>query len=287
MKTIKNILVISVILLAIVSCATQKQVKEIVASSNAALVDVPGLPQADGGAVDEAKLRAAVERIESVIAAHPDQTVLINTLRMRQAMMLTVAKKPKAAEIVWSKVTPPTGQRDKALYKLRKELVWWFGAAEDFKDKDIKTVEDKKYLEKIKEVCNSLPERSNIRDYLETMHAAIGLQIASTLTTVHADAEKRKGQKSAVADKMVEYMERYAGLYDKADKDWIVANWTAIETFPDVPVSVVRARVELRRLMKAYFEVAGKDNQNLEEFEVVTWKPLWVEKQWQVWKIAN
>lgn len=280
MKKIKNVLVISAILLAFVSCVTRSQVKEIVASSNAAMIV---LPQADGGAVDEAKLKAAIERIEAVIAAHPDQTVLVNTLRVRQAMMLTVANKPKAAEIVWSQVTAPPGQRDAALYALRNEMVWWFGAAKNFKDEDIE--KGKAYLGNIDNVCNPLPKRSNIRGYFETMHAAIGFAIANKTITMLNDSGKRKIKKKEVAGQMVAHMKRYAEQYDEADQIWIASNWTAAETFPDVSVSVLRARVELRRLMKEYFKLTRR--KKLEEFEAVSWQPEWVETRWQAWKNDN
>ena len=76
-----------------------------------------------------------------------------------------------------------------------------------------------------------------------------------------------------------------AGQYEKADQDWIKANWTATETFPDVPVSVLRARVELRRLMMAYFKQTKR--KKLEEFDVVKWQPQWVDDQWTAWKNTN
>jgi hypothetical protein len=280
MKTIKNLLVILVILLALISCVTQTQVKEIVASSNAAMIV---LPQADGGAVDEAKLKAAIDRIEAVIAAHPDQAVLVNTLRVRQAMMLTVANKPKAAEILWSQVTAPPGQRDAALYDLRNEMIWWFGAAKNFKDEDIEKGEI--YLGNIDNVCNPLPKRSNIRGYFETMRAAIGFAIANKTITALSDAGKRKMRKKEVANQMVVHMKRYAGQCDEADRMWIVSNWTATETFPDVSVSVLRTRVEVRRLMMEYFKLTRR--KNLQEFEAVTWQPEWVQARWQAWKNDN
>ena len=283
MKIMKNTLVILVVLLASVSCVTQTQVKEIVATSNAAMVDVPDLPQADNNAVDEAKLKAAIEHIETIIATHPDQTVLINTLRLRQAMMLTVANKPQAAKIVWSQVTRPPGQRDEALYDLQEELVWWFSVAKNFQDGHIEPGIE--HLKKIKMVCNKLPKRSNIRDYLETMHASIGLSIAYKTSTMDNDEGRRKLKKKKVADQMMAYLKRFAEQFDERDRSWIESNWTATKTFPDVPVSVVRARLELRRLMMAYFK--RFKIKNLEEFEAVTWQPEWVNAQWQVWKEDN
>ena len=283
MKPMKNLLVLVAILFVTVSCATQAQVKEIVATSNAAMIDVPDLPQADGDAVDEARLKAAVERIEAIITAHPEQSVLINTLRVRQAMMLTVANKPSAAGIVWNQVTKPTTQRDAALYSLREELVWWFGAAKSFKDEDIE--KGKRYLVNIDAVGKTLPKGSNTRAYLETMRAAIALSVANKTNTMLGDTEARRLKKRAVADQMVASLKHYAAQYDTQDQAWIEANWTGTEAFPDVPVSVVRARAELRRLILAYFKRAQL--KKLEEFEPVTWQPGWVNERWQVWKEAN
>ena len=279
----KNALILMTILLVAVSCVTQTQVKEIVATSNAAMIDVPALPQADGDAVDEARLNTAVERIETIIAAHPEQTVLINTLRVRQAMMLTVANKPEAAGIVWSKVTKPATQRDEALYSLREKLVWWFGAAKAFKDEDIE--KGKQSIASIDAVNKTLPKGSNTRAYLQTMRAAIALAVANKTNTMLGDPEARRVKKRAVADQMVADLKHYTAQYDAQDRRWIEANWTATESFPDVPVSVVRARAELRRLTMAYFKRAQL--KKLEEFEPVTWQPGWVNERWQVWKAAN
>ena len=283
MKPMKNVLILVTILFFAVSCVTQTQVKEIVATSNAAMIDVPDLPQADGDAVDEARLKAAVERIETIITAHPEQTVLINTLRVRQAMMLTVANKPEAAGIVWSKVTKPTTQRDTALYSLREELIWWFGAAKAFKDEDIE--KGQRYIANIDAVNKTLPKGSNTHAYLETMRAAIALAVANKTNTMLGDSEARRLKKRAVADRMVINLKHYAAQYDTGDQAWIEANWTAAESFPDAPVSVVRARAELRRLMMAYFKRAQL--KTLEEFEPVTWQPAWVNERWQAWKASN
>ncbi len=211
--------------------------------------------------------------------------MLVNTLRVRQAMLLTVANKPGAANMVWEQVTRPPGQRDAALYALREALVWWFGAAGNFQDEDIDT--GKRYLESIEKICDTLPGRSNIRDYLETMRASIGLSIAVQTNTMNSDRAVQKKNKQNLAGDMVGYMERYAGQYGKNDKDWLEANWKATEMYPDVPVSVLRARIELRRLMLEYFEVAGKDNKHLEEFEEVIWRPDWVQSRWEASKQDN
>ncbi len=283
MKPMKNLLVLVVILLVAVSCATQAQVKEIVATSNAAMIDVPDLPQADGDAVDEARLKAAIERIEAIITAHPEQTVLINTLRVRQAMMLTVANKPAAAGIVWNQVTKPTTQRDAALYSLREELVWWFGAAKSFKDEDIERA--KRYLANIDAVSKTLPKGANTRAYLETMRAAIALAVANKTNTMLGDTQARRLKKITVSDQMVTDLNHYAAQFDSQDQAWIEANWTATEVFPDVPVSVIRARAELHRLIMAYFKRAQL--KKLEEFETMTWQPGWVNERWQAWKEAN
>ncbi len=282
MKATRNILLAALVLFTTVACITQRQVQEIVATSNAAMVDVPDLPQADG-TVDAKKLDAAVARIESIIASHPNQTVLVNTLRVRQAMLLTVHGKLEAAKIVWSKTSKPTTERDMALYDLRDELVWWFAAAKNFTDGDIQTGNDA--LTKFATTCEGLTQNSDIRRYLETMRASIGLQIATTTSTVNNDPTARKAKKNAVAADMAAALGRLAKQFDEDDAAWITANWTSSQEFQDVPVAVVRARVELRKLLKAYFKLAKR--KKLDEFDPVPWQPDWVKERADAWAAAN
>ena len=77
----------SLLVLAAAGCATQEQVKQIVADSNAQLAasrfaEIPLDPKGrEPGDVDAAR------QIEGFIAAYPDQKTLIGSLRVRQAMI--------------------------------------------------------------------------------------------------------------------------------------------------------------------------------------------------------
>ena len=114
-KTIR--IVIGTILAALLassyaSCVTAAEVKSIVSDSNAAMVS-PTLDQAGKAASDGWK--AAVERIDKLIANHSDQPALVNTLRVRQAMLLTVHRHPAAKEVWKLAGSEGLNQRDQVL----------------------------------------------------------------------------------------------------------------------------------------------------------------------------
>ena len=255
------ILLAALMLLAPVACVTERQVKDIVATSNAAMVDVPDLAQ-PGDEPDPERLKQAVARIEALINAHPDQTVLVNTLRVRQAMMLTVHKQFEAAKVAWGKASTPPGQRDAALHERWKDIVWWFEKATTFLDEDI--VRGKAALENLDGTCDKLPEKSEVRYYLETMRAMIALQVANKTNTLAGGEVKAKTEQL-----MAGALQRLAARFDEQDAAWIKSKWD-VDDPDDIPIVVLRARVWMRTAMRGYFKVAKTKNMNPD------WAPDWV-----------
>ena len=96
-------------------CATQRQVSIAVAESNAALVS-PFLDRAQpGGSGDTWK--EAVSKLDRLIAAHPAEKTLVNHLKVRQAMLLTVNRQDSLASMRWKDIDPGAlkTERDRAL----------------------------------------------------------------------------------------------------------------------------------------------------------------------------
>ena len=87
------------------ACATKNQVKLIVANSNALMVD--RYVERVGGKDDEG-WEGAVAQIDALIAANPDEKVLINHLRVRQAMLLTIHTQITLARMTWIWPCRPT-----------------------------------------------------------------------------------------------------------------------------------------------------------------------------------
>ncbi len=264
MKAARAFLVLALALVLSVGCATKAEVEEIVATSNAAMVDVPDLAQ-HGDTPNPARLKAAVARIEALINAHPDQTVLVNTLRVRQAMMLTVNRQFEAARIAWSQASPPPGQRDRALLERSDEIVWWFENATNFADADLPI--GRAAIPRFDATCDALPERSDIRYYLETMRAMVALAVANDTSTLGGD--------QAIAEVealMAGSLRRLAQRFDAADQNWVQTNWD--QGAPsEIPIAQLRARVWLRSAMRAYFKAAKRKDMN------PVWTPSWVADQ--------
>jgi hypothetical protein len=190
-----------VLLLACVltSCVTYRQVKQIVADSNAAILahqlngDVDPIITADGKVSDNA-FESASARIESFIAAHPDQKTTAAALRIRQAMLFLAAGKPELARAAFNAADTNFlfTARDQTLAAMSPHLVWWFPAARRDANwsGDDRTNKAPAALAKLRELQSKLtdrvkqyPENEGIRDYVAETRVWIGLKKASS----HAD----------------------------------------------------------------------------------------------------
>lgn len=249
-------------------CATTKEVREIVAQSNAAMVmvDVPGL-ETEKDPDDPDRWKAPVERIERLIAQHPDQPGLVAALRVRQAMLLTVYGQFAAANEAWSMVgdTGALGARDRALHALHSDLVWWFERAPDPRFGNEQVARAGHAVARFASICDGLPEGSDIRFYLETMRALIALKAANSVnTTGNPERQQQVG-----AD-LVAALQRLEARYDDADEAWVKANGAAEADAHDQPLARLRARVWLLETIRAYRQVAADKGLS------PAWEPEWL-----------
>ncbi len=184
---------------ALTGCVTYRQVKQIVADSNAAMLahqldgDVDPIITADGNQSDNA-FEGASARIESFIAAHPEQKTTAAALRIRQAMLFLSAGKPELAQAAFGATDTNFlfTARDQTLAAMSPHLVWWFPAADknaNWGDDDRKT-KAPAALAKLRELQLDLtdslklhPQNEGIRDYVAETRAWIGLK----KTLSHAD----------------------------------------------------------------------------------------------------
>src|SRR6185503_1412983 len=112
--------------LAISACATRAQVEEVVSESNAALTS-PEWVQHDQTGGD---WKAAVQKIDRLISAHPEEERLVAALRVRQSLLLTVYKQDALAREAWKLVKPgKLSERDQAFFALSDHLIWWYKRA--------------------------------------------------------------------------------------------------------------------------------------------------------------
>jgi hypothetical protein len=246
------------------SCVTATEVKSIVAASNAALVS-PRLLQGDETPDDSWK--EAVRRIDELIAKHPDQTTLVNTLRVRQAMLLTAYKRFALAKQAWGLAgTEGLNARDKALRTLSDDLLWWFENAAVTFDKT-RIIRAKTARANIDNQTKAMAIGSDIRCYLEVMRATMVAKAANKSLINSA------GKKKAAEAMFAEGANHLVLGFDESDHEWVQANAKSTHASGDIPIARLRARVWLRDVLKKYRELAAG-----RPALTISWDPPWIGK---------
>lgn len=164
---------------SIAGCITTKQVEEIVAKSNESMLPGAGLPPAETAGASAGHWQEDATRIDAFIAAHPGQEALAGALRVRQAMLFLAYEQYNLANASFEMVNPQylSTARDKALYHLRRHLIWWFRQSkEDFSDDDFQ--KGSEALLELQKTIDTLNNSLDIRDYLAEMRVYIALQMA-------------------------------------------------------------------------------------------------------------
>jgi len=249
------------------ACVTQQQVREIVAESNAAMI-TPYLEVPGRKASDSDDWKDSVTRIDQLIAANPDQKTLVNHLRVRQAMLLTVYKQSNLAEQRWKDVdySALTNARDKSLYENRESLVWWYKRSADgtpLSDDEIKRGRQGK--QELTTTLANLKDKSIIL-YLATIEAQISLRLAN-------EADVSSAEKQAiVAGEMVWGLEQYVNHFSEQDQQWVRNNPTTTDISGATGIADFRNRVWLREVIKAFQTTAA----NLELSDHIVWMPAWI-----------
>jgi hypothetical protein len=164
---------------SIFGCVTTRQVEEIVAKSNESMLPGAGLPGAETTLALAGQWREDAARIDSFIAAHPGQEGLVSALRVRQAMLFLAYEQYNLANASFEMVNPQYlyAARDKALYELRRHLVWWFRQAKAAFSRD-DFQKGSEALLALQKTIDTLDNSPDIRDYLAEMRAYIALQMA-------------------------------------------------------------------------------------------------------------
>ena len=252
-------------------CVTTREVKGIVAETNAAMVDAPRFEQPGGNSGDG--WREPVGRIDRLIAKHPDETVLVNTLMVRQAMLLTVYGQDALADEVWGRIEERVGAtpsandlpttRDRTFFALRDQLVWWFvragGGAFDLTNEEIAP-----RIGAFEEACDELPEGDDTRLYLETMRANVELKLA------HSSPVGTQPQKDAVRKRMVDSLARLHTAFAEDPEGWVEKNFAGTTPAQDMPLYFLRHLAAYRDLIRAYRSSASRLGLD------ATWAPAWI-----------
>ncbi|MHC4959189.1 MAG: hypothetical protein ACYTGN_12540 [Planctomycetota bacterium] len=264
----QRITTVFILLLAVsAGCVATKEVKEIVASSNAAMISNGVVGQANESAPD---WRKEVARIEAFIENHPGADVTNAALRVREGMLLAAHKQDAFATQAFEQVKDRgklVSARDRALFDLHPHIIWWFMVSEqsfDGKpplDKDAEGTKDYKRasdaLAAFRTVCDkgdAPAAGSGARMYLEEMRAWIASSCAKGQTNLEV-------KQSIFQDGL----DRYAEQFTTEDIAWLKKNEkTAADS---VPFLVLKRRLRAKAVVERYREIgdpswlAESDNQ--------------------------
>lgn len=210
----RNILALGVSLFLAAGCITTQQVSEIVVSSNAAMIS-PGLnvPGSESlGAWEE-----PVAQIDQLILQNEDQPTLVNHLRVRQAMLLTVNKQNNLAAERWKQVnsTALKTERDKTLYQNRNALVWWYVRAPDMESLDPAEQDDvRSYVSQLDQSLNNIKD-PDLKFYLGTVRAQMNYRVLNDADVATDVLQTQTSEKIAGA------LDNYFQLFSDEDKTWL------------------------------------------------------------------
>ncbi|MEO0424977.1 MAG: hypothetical protein AAF184_21760, partial [Pseudomonadota bacterium] len=220
---------------SLAGCVTTEQVEAIVESSNAAVIslvessndsldtlianadreaidavstDATLLPEGNAG--DDAWLQS-VERIDRFIADHPQAQVVNNTLRVRQASILMMAKQLNLAAAVFDEVNPDIAlnPRDRAVYDAREPLLFWYSLSGSLERSQANAIPA--HLDTLAAVADGLPVDLAARRYLEQVRVRMALRLGRSITRAQPLVDLLEGP-----------LARYDGTFDDA-RDTVLA----------------------------------------------------------------
>lgn len=259
MKTFrKSFILIGLLLCCTLSgCMTQREVKAIVAETNAAAVS----PYLDRPAdMQPGNWKEAVGRIDRLIEAHRDQATLVNHLRVRQAMLLTINGADDLARQRWKLVEAKAlnSERDEKLHDLHEALIWAYKNLKHHAQVDINDAND--HLTSFKKKAKKIKDY-DLRIFLHTVRAEIALKLANS----YDEDEDRTLVEGLLATELATYIE----AFNETDRDWVKNN-PQKDLSSAMTIQDIRRRVWLREIIKLYRDEGEGLNPE--------WSPKWVAK---------
>ncbi len=190
-------------------CATKRAVELAVADADIAMVE-PYLNRLEG--TQPGGYMEAIKRMDAVITKYHDQTVLVNQLKIRQAMLLTVNGKNALATQRWGTVDANAlmTERDKALHRANRALVWAYyrlPTTERLSEGEVAP-----YVSELDQALASVTEYS-LSIYLHTVRALIQLKVASGMN------EKLQPEETSLFLKGA--LKTYVKAFSQEDQDWV------------------------------------------------------------------
>ncbi len=222
-QRIRALALIALILMAgsvlVSGCVTTTEVRNIVNDSNNLLmVDqlMTPEPSPDGTAED---WQVTAQKIDTFIAAHPDQEATNGALRVRQAFLYLNNEKYNMAKAAFQdaeKFSSKLNSRDAALMDFRDDIIWWF---EHSNTQSFNWDDAKAHLDALKRV---LPDDKKkilgVHEYLLEIRTYLALKMTPQVDNEEKNTVFRSG------------IEEYARIFDSDD---ITALKSIFSTYQD------------------------------------------------------
>jgi len=194
-------------LLLLTGCSLTEQVNNAVRDSNAVLLEASlgatGLPLTPEAQVDSLfDWHTAIERIYAFTEAHPEETALNHTLYLRAAIILIGAGQYNRARAAFNQIENRDllkNVRDRVLYDLRDDLIWWYDVSRKSAFGRAERSRAGAAMLHLCTVANGIagPENQDVSRFLEEWRVLIALRWARSLSSpasirpIYADALPR------------------------------------------------------------------------------------------------
>lgn len=244
-------------ILMLTGCVTQRAVEQAIANANVAMIspylERPGATQGPGW-------RESIAEMDKLIEAHPGQEVLVNQLRLRQAMLLTVNKQDSLANARWKTIDAGslTTERDKALYACNPAIVWAYKTLPQFGV--VTAAEAAPYLGQIDAALRPV-NTVETRIYLQMIRALIQLKVVNGIDP----SEDPMGATELLATSLTTFVQAFPA----PDQEWVRNNPTGGAELLN-SIGDFRRRIWLRETIKQYLSEAKAKNCS------PSWDPAWV-----------
>lgn len=258
MRTLRNVALVT--LMAISVGCFQREVREIVATSHLDML-TPYLqnPREEPGA----GWKDTIARIDGLIESKPEEKVLVNHLRVRQAMLLTVNQKDKLAQLRWKTVEKEhlKSARDLTLLALHETLVWAYVSL-----RDAGAIDESTRNQHVRFLDDALQGdlETPFKIYLHTIRAQIELKYTDNLD------EEDEADRVELAAVLANGLKTYVNEFSDDEAEWVRANGLRTNFDDEMLLQDFRHRVWLRAMIRAYRDQAR--NREVDP----AWIPSWV-----------
>jgi len=214
----------------------------------------------------------SIEQMDLIIASNPDQGILINHLRVRQAMLLTIYRQDNFAREKWKlvEVDKLVTERDRKLQENSEVLVWWYKRSANPQNLSV-NFEIPKALDFIQNMDASINSTQNhdMKIYLAAIRAQLALRVLRGTPT---------GNKTELIDKqnqLVKDLEQFVNAYDQQEIDWLRNN-PNFESGDSIPVYELRNIFWLSSIINRYMNYDKCIQERPYNIPKAVWSPEWL-----------